>query len=150
MSSTAYWIIGFIILFILGSIMGLRVSPREKALGLMRERARKMGLHPRLMPAPAWIHHISPSGKPGGMVAFYSILLPEAQLPLMQALLKDKQLQVQTGKAQFNHYTLDLEGIYAVEMQANCVGMYWDEDADLHGTQLEKMKSDLMQLAQTA
>ena len=47
MENTGIWVVGFIILFILGSIFGLRVSPREKALGEMRDKARKMGLHPR-------------------------------------------------------------------------------------------------------
>lgn len=148
MSHAGYWITGFIILFVLGSILGLRVSPREKALGQMRERARKMNLHPRLIAAPAWIKHTTPSGKAGGMVAFYSVLLPEAQLPLMQALVVDNKLKVQVGNPRFNDYSLDLVGVQAVEMQANCVGLYWDEDADLHGQQLEKMKNDLMILAQ--
>jgi hypothetical protein len=150
MSASAYWIIGFIVVFILGSILGLRVSPREKALGEMRDRARKMGLHPRLMPAPAWINHTSLSGKPGGMVAFYSILLPEARMPLTQALVNAQKLQIKTGNLQFNGQFIDLKGIYALEMQANCAGLYWDEDADLHGEQLEKMKNTLMSFAQQA
>ena len=148
MSATAYWIIGFIIVFILGSILGLRVSPREKSLGEMRDRARKMALHPRLMPAPAWIQHTSPSGKSGGMVAFYSVLLPDARLPLLRAMIKDQQLVVKQGDAQFNGQNIDLKGIYAFEMQANCAGFYWDEDNDLHGEQLEKMKNTLMSFAQ--
>ena len=150
MNSTAYWIIGFIVIFVLGSVLGLRVSPREKALGQMRDRARKMGLHPRLLPAPKWIKHISPSGSAGGMVAFYSILLPNAQLPLMQALVDGQQLRVHSGNTQFNGQTLHLQGIYALEMQANCVGVYWDEDSDLHGEQLEKMKNALTLLAEQA
>ncbi len=150
MSATAYWIIGFIIVFIVGSIMGLRVSPREKALGDMRDRARKMGLHPRLMPAPEWIKYISPSGRAGGMVAFYSILLPDARMPLLRAMVEQQQLKVKQGDAQFDGQAVDLKGIYALEMQANCAGLYWDEDADLHGEQLEKMKSILMSFAQQA
>ena len=54
MENTGIWVIGFIILFVLGSILGLRVSPREKALGMMREKARKMGLHPRLVADRDW------------------------------------------------------------------------------------------------
>ncbi|XID74534.1 ammonium transporter [Alkanindiges sp. WGS2144] len=150
MSTTAYWVIGFIIIFILGSILGLRVSPREKALGQMRDRARKMNLHPRLIAAPDWIEHISPSGKPGGMVAFYSVLLSDARLPLMQALVEQQKLRVRQGNTQFDGQVIDLKGIYALEMQANCVGMYWDEDSDLHGSHLEKMKTILMSLAQQA
>jgi uncharacterized membrane protein len=54
MSNVGIWITVAIVLFVLGSIFGLRVSPREKALGLMRDQARKMGLHPRLIVAPEW------------------------------------------------------------------------------------------------
>lgn len=148
MDSTAFWIIGFIILFIVGSIAGLRVGPREKALGEMRTRARKMDMHPRLVAAPDWIKHTTPSGKEGGMVAFYSVLLPTAKLPLMHARVIDQQLVVEKGASEFNHQKLDLIGIYAVEMQANYVGIYWDEEADLHGQQLEKMKDTLIHLTQ--
>ena len=54
MSNVGIWITVAIVLFVLGSIFGLRVSPREKALGMMRDQARKMGLHPRLIVAPEW------------------------------------------------------------------------------------------------
>ena len=37
MENTGIWVALAIIIFVLGSIFGLRVSPREKALGLMRE-----------------------------------------------------------------------------------------------------------------
>ena len=53
MENVGIWVAIVIIVFVFGSIVGLRVSPREKALGLMREKARKIGLHPRLVAAPA-------------------------------------------------------------------------------------------------
>ena len=40
MENTGIWVAVVIIVFVLGSILGLRVSPREKALGIMREKAR--------------------------------------------------------------------------------------------------------------
>ncbi len=49
MENTGIWITVFIVVFVLGSIFGLRVNPREKALGIMRDKARKMSLHPRLV-----------------------------------------------------------------------------------------------------
>ena len=52
MENTGIWVAVIIIIFVMGSIFGLRVSPREKALGIMRDKARKMGLHPRLVVAP--------------------------------------------------------------------------------------------------
>jgi len=45
MENVGIWVAIVIIVFVFGSIVGLRVSPREKALGLMREKARKIGLH---------------------------------------------------------------------------------------------------------
>ncbi len=64
MDNIGIWVTVIIVLFVLGSIFGLRVSPREKALGIMRDKARKMGLHPRvighmsrwqLKSVPAWL-----------------------------------------------------------------------------------------------
>lgn len=82
------------------------------------------------------------------MVAFYSILLPDARLPLLRAMVEQQQLVIKQGDAQFNGQNVDLKGIYALEMQANCAGFYWDEDIDLQGKQLEKMKNTLMSFAQ--
>ncbi|MFW1812938.1 ammonium transporter, partial [Acinetobacter ursingii] len=43
MEHLGFWVTIIIVVFVLGSIFGLRVSPREKSLGLMRYKARKMG-----------------------------------------------------------------------------------------------------------
>lgn len=146
----AFWVIGLIILFVLGSLMGLRVSPREKALGVMRDKARKMGLHPRLIPAPDWINVPRASESRASMVAYYSILVPEGKFALMRARVVEQQLQLVTGHQKFNAQPIALKGIYAIDMQANCVGIYWDESVDYAGEQLEQMKSTLHTLAQQA
>ncbi|TXJ07776.1 MAG: ammonium transporter [Acinetobacter sp.] len=150
MDQTAFWVIGFIILFVLGSIFGLKVSPREKALGMMRDKARKIGLHPRLLPAPDWTHIPRASEQRASMVAYYSILVPDGRLPLMRARVVDGQLQLVTGNQKFNALPIAFKGIYAIDMQANCVGLYWDESADFAGEQLEQMKTTLHSLAQQA
>lgn len=147
MDNTGIWISVFIVLFVLGSIFGLRVSPREKALGVMRDKARKIGLHPRIIPAPEWAKIPMASEKRASMVAYYSVLIPDAKLPLMRALVQDQQLKVVQGDEKFNAIPIALKGIYAIDMQANCVGIYWDEDADLKATQLEVMKTVLISLA---
>ena len=148
MENTGIWIIGFIILFVLGSILGLRVSPREKALGMMREKARKMGLHPRLVAAPDWTKIPMASSSRASMVAYYSVLIPDARLPLMRARVEDQKLKVVQGNDKFNALPIALKGIYAIDMQANCVGIYWDEEADLRATQLDEMKAFLHSLAE--
>ena len=148
MENTGIWVIGFIILFVLGSILGLRVSPREKALGLMRAKARKMGLHPRLVAAPDWTKIPMASSSRASMVAYYSVLIPDARLPLMRARVEDQQLKVVQGNDKFNALLIALKGIYAIDMQANCVGLYWDEESDLRATQLDDIKTYLQSLAE--
>ena len=148
MEHTGLWVALSIIIFVLGSIFGLRVSPREKALGLMREKARKMGLHPRLVAAPEWTKVPMATEKRASMVAYYSVLIPEARLPLMRARVEDSKLKIIQGDEKFNDFPIALKGIYAIDMQANCVGMYWDEEVDLRATQLDDMKALLLNLAE--
>lgn len=150
MDQTAFWVIGLIILFVLGSIFGLKISPREKALGLLREKARKMGLHPRLIPAPEWTGIPKVSETRASIVAYYSILVPEGKFPLMRATVNAEQLKIVTGNQKFDRQPIALKGIYAIDMQANCVGIYWDESADFSGEQLENMKIYLTSIAQQA
>ncbi|OAL80004.1 hypothetical protein AY606_05020 [Acinetobacter sp. SFB] len=148
MENTGIWVVGFIIVFVLGSILGLRVSPREKALGIMREKARKMGLHPRLVAAPDWTKIPMASSSRASMVAYYSILIPDARLPLMRARVEDQKLKLVQGDDKFNDLPIALKGIYAIDMQANCVGLYWEEESDLRATQLDDMKTYLQSLAE--
>ncbi|NCU24872.1 ammonium transporter [Acinetobacter haemolyticus] len=148
MSNVGIWITAAIVLFVLGSIFGLRVSPREKALGSMRDQARKMGLHPRIIVAPEWTKVPMATEKRASMVAYYSVLIPDARLALMRARVVDGKLQVVQGDQKFNDLTIALKGVYAIDMQANCVGLYWNEEIDLKATQLDEMKAYLHQLAQ--
>ena len=148
MEHTGLWVALVIIVFVLGSIFGLRVSPREKALGLMREKARKMGLHPRLVAAPEWTKIPMATESRASMVAYYSVLIPDARLALMRARVEEQKLQVVLGDEKFKDFPIALKGIYAIDMQANCVGLYWDEESDLRATQLEDMKSYLLKLAE--
>ena len=148
MENTGIWVAVAIIIFVMGSIFGLRVSPREKALGLMREKARKMGLHPRLVVAPDWTKIPKATESRASMVAYYSVLIADARLPLMRALVKDQKLELLPGDDKLQDLPIALKGIYAIDMQANCVGIYWDEEADLRATQLDEMKAFLHSLAE--
>ena len=148
MEHTGLWVAVIVIVFVMGSIFGLRVSPREKALGMMREKARKMGLHPRLVAAPDWTKVPMATESRASMVAYYSVLIPEARLPLMRARVEDQKLKLLQGDAKFNDFPIALKGIYAIDMQANCVGLYWDEESDLRATQLDDMKALLTSLAE--
>ena len=150
MSSTGFWIIVVVIVFMFGSFMSVRISPREKALGNMRDRARKLGFLPRLIAAPEWVQHKTSAGKAGGMVAYYSLVLPQSMHAHMQARVVDGRLKVEKGVSVLQDVVLDtrLKGIQALEVQSNSAGFYWDEEVDLHGEQLETMKSVLVGLAE--
>ncbi|MFV5490874.1 MULTISPECIES: ammonium transporter [Acinetobacter] len=148
MENTGIWVAVVIIVFVLGSIFGLRVSPREKALGMMREKARKMGLHPRLVVAPDWTKVPMATEKRASMVAYYSVLIPDARMPLMRARVVDQKLELVQGDDKFKDFPIALKGIYAIDMQANCVGLYWDEEADLKAAQLDDIKALLHSLAE--
>ena len=147
MENTGIWVAVIIVVFLLGSIFGLRISPREKALGLLREKARKMGLHPRLVAAPDWTKIPMATESRASMVAYYSILIPEARLPLMRARVVDQKFKLVHGDEKFKDLIIALKGIYAIDMQANCVGLYWDEYTDLQAVHLEEMKEFLTSLA---
>ena len=148
MENTGIWVAVVIVIFVMGSILGLRVSPREKAIGMMRDQARKMGLHPRLVVAPDWTKIPMATENRASMVAYYSVLLPEARLPLMRARIVDQKFEIVHGDDNFKDFPIALKGIYAIDMQANCVGMFWDEEADLRATQLEDIKALLHALAE--
>ena len=148
MEHTGLWVALVITVFILGSIFGLRVGPREKALGLMREKARKMGLHPRLVVAPDWTKVPMATESRASMVAYYSVLIPDARLALMRARVEDEKLQLIQGDEKFKDFPIALKGIYAIDMQANYVGIYWDEESDLKASQLDDMKAYLLHSAE--
>ncbi|MDV2469734.1 ammonium transporter [Acinetobacter chinensis] len=148
MENTGIWVAVIVIVFVLGSVLGLKVSPREKALGIMRDKARKMGLHPRLVAAPEWTRIPMATEKRASMVAYYSVLLPEARLSLMRARVEDQKLKTVQGDEKFNDFPIALKGIYAIDMQANCVGLYWQEESDLKAEQLDDMKALLIHLAE--
>lgn len=148
MENAGLWITVIIVVFVIGSVFGLRVSPREKALGVLREKARKMGLHPRLVVAPDWTAVPKATQDRASMIAYYSVLVPAGRLPLMRAKIENQKTQVVYGDEKFNDLPIALQGIYAIDMQANCVGIYWDEHCDLKANQLDEMKAFLLSLAE--
>lgn len=151
MSSTAIWIIVAIVLFILGNLFGLRLNPREKALGQLREQARKLGLQPRLVPMPDWVRQAHPDARAhSGLVAYYHLIVPNGQLPWIQATVTAGQLHLQRGHLEWQGHSFVLDGAYAIELQANSAGVYWDESRDLSGQHLTALRDQLLALAQQA
>ncbi len=66
----------------------------------------------------------------------------------MRARVVDQKLELVYGDDKFKDLPVALKGIYAIDMQANCVGIFWDEESDLRATQLEDMKAYLHSLAE--
>lgn len=147
MENTGLWVTLIIVLFVIGSIFNLRTSPRDKALAQLRENARKMGLNPRLVPAPEWLK-LPKNGNYAPMIAYYHVIIADGKLPLMRALIEQQQLKVVMGDERYQQKTVHLNGLYGIEMQANSVAVYWDESADLHGEHLADLKAFLQQLAE--
>lgn len=149
MENAGIWISIIIVAFLLGTILNFRTSPKDKALASIREKARKMGLNPRLIPAPEWLG-LAKNGTYAQMVAYYSVIIPEGKFALMRAVVNNQTLNVQVGNEKFQNYPVAITGAFAVEMQANSVSLYWDELADKNNDQLENVKQFLMQLAESA
>lgn len=150
MENSGLWITIIIILFVVGSILNFRTSPRDKALAKLREDARKMGLNPRLVPAPDWLK-LPKNGQYAPMVAYYHLIIANGQFPLMRATVENQQLNLIIGHEKYQHYAVTLQGLYGIEMQANSIAVYWDESQDLHGEHLAELKvflQDLVNLAQ--
>lgn len=139
MENTGIWVVAIIIIFVLGSILNLRTSPREKALGNLRETARKMGLNPRLVPAPEWLN-LPKNGQYAPMIAYYHIIIPQGQYRLMHAVYDEQQhAKIIIGTLP-ESLTQPPVPIYGVEQQANSIGVYWDESHDLQGEKLTELK----------
>jgi hypothetical protein len=50
------------------------------------------------------------------------------------------------GDEKFNDSPIALKGIYAIDMQANCVGLYWDEESDLKSHPIRRDESLFVEL----
>lgn len=139
MENTGLWVVTIIIIFVLGSVLNLRISPREKALGDLREKARKIGLNPRLVPAPEWLK-LPKNGQYAPMIAYYHIIIPQGQYRLMQAVY-DEQQHAKVVIGTFPDAMVQPPvAIYGIEQQANSIGVYWDESYDLNAEKLVYLK----------
>jgi len=152
-SQTGYIVIGIVVIFVLGQWMMLRPSPRERLRGRLRERAKALGLNPRVVAAPAWLGVHVDTQRPeqtrtGGMLAFYHLVLPNVELPLMQAKVVDGRLRVIQGARAYHDQPFTLAGAVAIEMQANSIGLYWNEEVDIYGEQLDALKAALIAFAE--
>lgn len=124
--SSGFWITLLIFAFVIGSIMALKPSAKQKALGKLRERGRVLGLQPKLVPCPDWL--INARGEKGkGMVALYGLVIKDAKLPLSNALVIDNIIEVIEGDIALNDDTCGVFDALGITMQANFIGIYIKE-----------------------
>ena len=138
-----WWVILLVAVFVGGQWLMMRPNPRDQRLMHLREAARKIGLQPKLVPPPEWLHSDSRQ-----FIACYSLIVPTAKLPYSRAERQSDGLwQTVAGDNLLATATLPAEAAYllAVEAQANSICFYWQEDASQEV--LEPLKAWLQQLA---
>lgn len=72
------WITVAIVLFVAGSVMGLKPNTSERFLDELRMAARRLGLQPKLVACPSWLvgkggNVATDKGK--GMIAQYGLVI---------------------------------------------------------------------------
>ncbi|MFW2177967.1 MULTISPECIES: hypothetical protein [unclassified Moraxella] len=150
------WITLIIILFIVGSVMGLKPSAKETRLDRLRTTARKLGLNPKLVPCPNWITpNDDPLNKGKGMIAQYGVLIEHASLPACDYQLIDGLLRPYTDNNPAN-FTLDNQPlelpnsiapfVKGLSFKANFACIYWQENIGLGKERLETTENDLILL----
>jgi hypothetical protein len=121
-------VLGFAFALVLGNVMMLRPSARDKAMISLRETARREGLQVRLLPAPDWLR----SPQESRLTACYTLFLEEGApgLPFWRAEQVNGEWQTRSGD---NSLLVRLElppeasAVLALEAQANAVHLYWSE-----------------------
>ncbi len=117
-----------VLLYVIGQVLMLRPNPREQALMLLREAARRLGLQPRLVPPPSWLQQ----PVAGRLVACYILLVEEGgSLPYWRAE-RDAQGRWQTKSGDAGvlaklSLPAEAEALIALETRANAASLYWQE-----------------------
>lgn len=128
--STFLLVLFLVVAFVVGQVSMLRPSRRDLFLITLRAEARKLGMHARLLPPPAWYRGERPSG---GLLACYSLLVDEGGkgLPYFRAeRLSDGEWVARAGnKMLLTQLTLpaEAESLIAIEAQANATSLWWME-----------------------
>jgi hypothetical protein len=121
-------ILGIAFVMVLGQVLMLRPSARDKALIALREAARQQGLNPRLMPRPEWLR-VEPDLR---LVACYSVFVEEGGQGLPHWLAErqnDGEWVERIGKDVLAGLELPGEAaaLLAVEARSNSLSLYWTE-----------------------
>lgn len=154
--STGLIITIIIIIFIVGSIMGLKPSARDTRLDSLRMTARKVGLQPKIVPTPDWIsidNDLTQKGK--GMIAQYGLVIDGASMVPCDYQIIDGQWRPYTAHHPANfaldNQPIDLPpsiapSVKGMSFKANFVCLYWQENIGLGKQTLETTENDLILL----
>lgn len=119
-----------VVAYVWGQMLLLRPSPRDQRLMLLRAEARKLDLHPRLLPSPDWYRGEKPRG---GLLACYSILTGDENkgLPYFRAeRLGDGEWVVRDGDRALLRslsFPAGADHWVSVEARANALSVWWME-----------------------
>lgn len=169
------WVCVVVVLFAVGSIMGLMPSARARRLDDLRMTARQVGLQPKLVVCPDWLvgrldkQPNQPLDNPlDNMVAQYGCIIEGARLPACDFVAIDGRWQLaerwrqfaQTKELATNKFLLNnaLNGapidlpasiapyVLGLSAQANFMALYWRENIGASPATLETRTNDLIQL----
>lgn len=149
-----------IIIFIVGSIMGLKPSARDTRLDRLRMTARKIGLQPKLVACPNWISRDEATNNGKGMIAQYGIIIDHATLTPCDYQIIDGHWRPYTGNHPANfaldnfsvkNQPLELPPsitpfVKGMSFKANFACIYWLENIGIGKQTLETTENDLIQL----
>lgn len=147
------WITVAIVIFILGSIMGLKPSARDTYLDNLRMTARKVGLQPKLVACPHWI--VGRTGEKGkGMIAQYGLIVEDGKMSPCDYQIIDDEWRPMTDNFSAN-FALDKHKaeitpditptIQGISCKANFICLYWQENVNMgNKANLEKTEKDLI------
>lgn len=127
--SLGFWVVVVVMGFFIGSVMGLKPKMPEVRLGNCRLFARKIALHPKLVPTPAFLD------TPKKMVASYTVINDDWRLPFAELIAKDgiwhsttsHALSSQAIEHGLSRYFLGLT------IKANSVSLFWQDDVYTKG-----------------
>ncbi|WP_434353338.1 hypothetical protein VH441_09110 [Psychrobacter sp. HD31] len=132
------WITVGIVLFVLGSIMGLKPSGIDQRTDKVRMAARKLALNPKLVACPDWLR-----GKDDeygrGMMGQYGIVVEGYKMPHVRYHAVDGKWRPVTIDGDVVDFSLDKVAIdlpeniikhtKGLEAKANSIVLYWDDVA---------------------
>lgn len=153
------WITVAIVLFVAGSVMGLKPNARERFLDELRMAARRLGLQSKLVACPSWLvgkggNVATDKGK--GMIAQYGLVIEGGTMQPCDYQIIDGEWRPYTGNHPAN-FALDKRpvglppsittGAQGLSAKANFICLYWHENIELgRPANLENREKDLITL----